>query len=148
MRNSEYSRGAKWSRILTDSSVIPNPEPTAWMNIYTTILMFHKINHPSRSTFRLSCPNPPFLPFAISYVPPYVSGEREYTQTFICKWHAVIAVWAGGNTKGRKMERDSGNEVKFSQRCHLYWGVVGTGRGWMKYAQIVGECVFVLFWVP
>lgn len=33
MRNGKYSRSAKLSRILIDSSIIPNPEPAAWMNI-------------------------------------------------------------------------------------------------------------------
>ncbi len=77
MRKNEHSRGAKLSRIVIDSSIIPNPEPTAWMNIYMTDPMFHKINHPSQFAFRLSCLTPPFLLFAVSYVPPYALGKEN-----------------------------------------------------------------------
>lgn len=117
--NSKYSKGANLSRILIDSSLIPNPEPTAWMNIYMTAPMFHKINHPSQSAFRFSCLTPPFLLCAVSYVPPYALGKENIRKlSSVSDLLSSLFGWRG--KKDRKMEREWELSEMWSEMSPLF----------------------------
>lgn len=124
--NSEYSRGANLSEALINNRVIPNPELTAWMNIYVTAPVFHEINHPSRSASCLSCPTPPFLLFAVSYVPSYAPGTQNirnfHLQVTAC--HRFMGGGERGDMVGGKMEGERVGIKQYSvKRCHFCLGV-------------------------
>lgn len=111
---SEYSRGANLSRIQKNSRVIPNPKLIAQMSIYMTAAVFHKINHLLRSTSCLSCPAPPFLLFAVSYVPSYTRGRQN-----VRNFHLQVTAchrWMGGGEGG---DKEDGNRER--KRVGINW---------------------------
>lgn len=106
-----YSRATKWSSLLKVGRMIPNPEATAWMNIYVTAPVFHKINHPSQPARRLSRLDPPFLLFVVSYVPPYALGiENTRKLSSVSDSLSSLAGWRERRNQGGQKDWEKWSE--------------------------------------
>lgn len=112
MRNSKFSRSANLSRILIDSSLIP----TSSMNEH----LYYGANVPQNQSsipIRFSS----FLPHSsLSSICPIICsticpGDREYTQTLSCRWHAVITVWVE--------DKDERRTERWTKKLRIYWKV-------------------------